>query len=495
MESSLTQRFKYLKIPAASDYAMIFTTLGIALCCFFFGERITIGDGFGWDGQFSRTMVKDFFNQLVNVGVNDHRFQRILPCAIIHYSLRALSIPLTDYWIIKAFGIFNIMLLIFISYIWSLIADHLKISLKGKWLGFTAFFLNFAVLKWAFYNPTLTDISGYAIGITMLLLFLKNKLTGLYIVTVLGAFTWPIALFIGSLLLFFPKDDINPAPVRFHFNIILAALSAFIVFAGIKYALFHGYVIGFGVTKPVLPVINLSIACSLLYIFFGLKNILNNKSFFDLRFLIGKIHFKRQVIVVITFIAIKAIIFFGSHDHVGLGITKVFGKTMLLCIAQPFIFFISHILFYGPIIILALFMWKSVCRLIQNHGLGLTLCVILSFVLSLNSESRVHIFSYPLIVPFIIKAVDSLKWKKSCYWFMAVLSIILSKAWLIINTQPLNMNVPAEQFREFPFQFYFMNHGPWMSNIMYIVQGSVVLLCGAIIYFFLFHRSNVKNYA
>ena len=35
---------------------------------------------------------------------------------------------------------------------------------------------------------------------------------------------------------------------------------------------------------------------------------------------------------------------------------------------------------------------------------------------------------------------------------------------------------------QFPFQYFFMNHGPWMSNQMYIVQGIFVLATGIILF-------------
>jgi len=46
------------------------------------------------------------------------------------------------------------------------------------------------------------------------------------------------------------------------------------------------------------------------------------------------------------------------------------------------------VVYFGPIILLAMFLWKPVCRLIHQDGIGLTLCAFVLLGQSLCSESR-----------------------------------------------------------------------------------------------------------
>jgi len=79
-----------------------------------------------------------------------------------------------------------IILLTLLAYVWCLIARELDIGMRGKWLGFVALFVNFAVLKQAGYYPVLTDVPAYALGALTLLFYLKRSTIGL---AILGSLT------------------------------------------------------------------------------------------------------------------------------------------------------------------------------------------------------------------------------------------------------------------------------------------------------------------
>jgi hypothetical protein len=48
----------------------------------------------------------------------------------------------------------------------------------------------------------------------------------------------------------------------------------------------------------------------------------------------------------------------------------------------------------------------------------------------------------------------------------------MSKFWLRINTGPLEGLSP----QEFPLQYYFLNHGPWMTDSTFLLQAALVSL-------------------
>jgi hypothetical protein len=144
---------------------------------------------------------------------------------------------------------------------------------------------------------------------------------------------------------------------------------------------------------------------------------------------------------------------------------------------KPGVFFIAHVVYFGPIVLLAAFLWKPLCRLIRSDGVGLTLCALVLFAESVCSESRGMINLFPILVAYTAKLTDSLSWRTSDYVGFGLLSLAFSKVWLVINTEPFG---PSSL--QFPNQKLQMNHGPWMSNSMYLVQGACVIACAIVFY-------------
>lgn len=452
-----------------------------------FAEKIPVNGGFGWDGQLYGRWAKDFYQEVIIKGVGLYHIQRILPSAVVHYGLRLFRIPLEDQNIIIGFGVLNLLLLTIAAYVWGLVAGELRIGEKGKWLGFAAMFVNFATLKMAFYSPVLTDTSAFALGMLMLYFFLKENSLGVLIVSILGAFTWPSMIYFGLALFVFPRRNNDAVPARFNLNIVAAFFAALVILAGIIY--FH-FIKNLrpstfeSKSMPVESVILLSVASTTLYVFFAAKPLTDYDGLYDITRVVRSLRRKNVLIAIAVLLAIRMIItILGTGEP---GPTRLFFVTTLLeSVTKPLIFVIAHTVYYGPPLILTYFLWKPICRLIHQHGMGLTVVMIVGVVLSINPESRRLINLLPFFVAFTVKAVESLRWNASRYWLMAGLSLLFSKIWLPINTRPLEGS-PLD----FPLQRYFMNHGPWMSNQMYLIQGSIVLLTAVVFYSLFFRTPN-----
>ena len=108
--------------------------------------------------------------------------------------------------------------------------------------------------------------------------------------------------------------------------------------------------------------------------------------------------------------------------------------------------------------------------------------------LSIGSESRQWTNFLPIFIAFTCKATDALSWKTSSYWFIGICSFLYSKVWLIIN--PLGPGTDHQNILLFPYQKYYMSHGPFMSNITYAVQAGVVLGTILLFYAVLFKRTS-----
>jgi hypothetical protein len=157
----------------------------------------------------------------------------------------------------------------------------------------------------------------------------------------------------------------------------------------------------------------------------------------------------------------------------------MFALTVLGTVAKPGIFFVAHVTFFGPVVLLAAFLWRPVCRLVNEHGTGLTLAVLGGFVLSLNGQSRYFTNLFPFLVPFVVKAVEPLGWRPAHHVLFAALALLSSKVWMTFNCGPFH-----GRLFEFPDQYLFMSIGQWMSDTTYVIQGAAILAGGAVLWAF-----------
>src|SRR5262249_52929337 len=133
----------------------------------------------------------------------------------------------------------------------------------------------------------------------------------------------------------------------------------------------------------------------------------------------------------------------------------------------PGVFMVTEIAFYGPVMLLAAFFWKPACQAMRQGGPAVPLLLLVGFVVSLHSRWRFCLSLYPMLVAFVVKAVEGHDWGRRQLVVFGALSLLVSKVWFTINTGPF-----TGRLHEFPDQGMFMNHGPWISPTMYAVQGA-----------------------
>ncbi|MBN2301296.1 MAG: hypothetical protein JXN60_02140 [Lentisphaerae bacterium] len=412
--------------------------------------------------------------------------------------MMGLRIPFANWNIVFSFQIYHLALLLIGVYLWNKIADELLLSLRGRWLGFCGLFVNFAMLKWVFYYPVLTDLTSYVLGLFLVYFFLKRNQIGILMILILGFFTWPNFFEIGVVLLIFPKSALSLKAARFKLNTLLAIAASACVLVGSLY-IFYSWENPWGNSVPIeTSVIPLSIVLMATFTFYVVKALSNAQELYTIKSLVTRLDFKWSTLGVLTFLGLQLLLFLYARQ---LGdITKqaryntvlqAFVRNLLfLGNKQPFIFFIAHVLFFGPIILLAFLFWKRCCHVIHAHGPGLTLFVALGLLLSLNAESRTLVNLFPFFAVFTVKALEQFQWKSSYYLFIAFVSFIFSKVWLLINAAPTpDPNAGVAAYLEFPWQKLFMNSGYLVSGLSYITQGSAVLLTGIVFYFMFVHIS------
>jgi len=482
---------------------MMLIMLGFGAASLRWQETLPVGDGFGWDGVNYAAWAKDF-NKCVFVDhVEDFYVQRVLPSAIVHYGTRAVLWPFYSHDqsfrflnesknLLLAFGIYNLVLLLLAVYVWGLIADHLEFSERRKWFGFCFLFVNYATLKLNFYTPVATDTTAFLLGLLMFYFFLAGKPMGLFAVMIVGSFTWPTLPFTAWLLLVLPRPSeplpegaLQSTPGLRRFALFLSLFGCALV-AGIYAYLSRDILRGWtqaGMVRINFGLLYSSMAAVLVYIFWGFRPVFVDKRLFDVRHILGEIRWR--------WVAAGALVILGSrlvvHQLAGPVPSQWTFKDFLIYIfasalTEPFIFVVGHVVYYGPVILLLMMFWKPFCETIKPYGVGFRLFVAMNLLLSLCPQSR---YQVPVVGAFVIILVKVLDEEWLSRWSLStwlLLSLFYSKVWYTFNTSPMNPDGTMAVFQTFPLQHFFMNSGPWMSHSMYLVQGSVVLVTGAVLF-------------
>jgi hypothetical protein len=473
---------KRIKLIAKHDFLILLIVFIFGLCNFFWGEVIPANGGLGYDGTTYASIVKNFPMAVFEKGLDAYRVGRILPSGIVWSGLSVLQKPLTNYKILTAYRLYNLGLIVLASLAYVLIARELKFNIRTRWLGFIGLFLNVAVAKHFFYYPVATDQTAFVLGLLLLYFFLKNNKIGLLITTILGSFTWPLMMYYGVFLYIFPKKAIEKekagARLILPFSILFVCglLILFIKVYNDEKTI--GLLEAVGAAQVVDSVIYLSMLTVLAYIFYGLKIALDNIGFPSFQSILKSTSASRFVVGLLVLILVTSIVSLLTDDPGVLSIQWFLEGIALNSIVRPFGSLVANVIYYGPVLLLTLFLWKPFIQIVRQHGLGLSFFIVGNFFLSINAESRMLMPTLPFFVVFTALATQELKWKASIYWFLGIVSFLFSKIWLLMNTTEPMTGVPLQ----FPLQYIFMNHGPWMSNQMYVIQGIFVLVTGVIVF-------------
>jgi hypothetical protein len=496
----------------------------------FLSEKIFYNNGLGFDGKIYGALAQNFYPYVSLHKIPIYYIGRLFPSFIVNTALRAFGLSLTVPNIIRGFEYYNFVLLLLCTIIFILISKELKFSRNAIWIAFLGLFFNFAIAKFVFYYPVLTDMTAYTLSFLLFYSFLKNKPLIILLLTFIGAFTWPTSIYIGLLLYIFPYKSIKYEPLlhktKFEQNlthrnfdigkifhlprkiierasqkininqkinrklafIIPLSFSAFILTLLIYMHFILDYTPNLNFKKPIERLIILSILMTISYIFISLKSILNNKCLYRIQLFLEQINYKRIIISLLFFIFIKLIInYLGiPNEEWGVNHDTFILRLLYKSTSKPLIFLISHIVYYGPITILILLFWQSIIKHIWDYGYGIFILFFAMIILSITSESRQLINFYPFFIFVLVKPLGKLKYNLVHWVILFSFSFLYSKIWYPINQR-------GETGEYLPLgQNYFMNFGPWMSDKMYYIQGTVVLLTG-ILFYYIFKKSKADE--
>jgi hypothetical protein len=463
--------------------------LTVALGCYlivyyFVGERVPYDGGLGFDGHFYGTLARDVPGVLVQ-RIPEYYLDRILPSVIVWLSAKTLGLSLigTDQ-VVSAFHIYDSVLLVAASFAWVRLSRTLKLSAEVATLGWACLFLNWSVLKQYLYFPVQTDTTALALGVCAALCAIERRYFLLAIVAVVASFAFKIVMPMVALLIVFSAPANKGAPSRFEvwLGVAAAALVCTIV---LDITLWERFSLRAGAAQVNLTALPLSILILAIYVY----HVGRNTPIFrilaacrigrlgEIGFYFGLWGFRAAVLTVMFRL-------YANDTSVLDGGTFVMGS-FALSVAKPGIFLVAYVVTFGPAFILVLGHLRRVMEAAAAHSAGAALFVIVTLAMAIG-ETRTMTFAYPLLVTFLCVALQDIQVRLGFALAFVAISLLLSRFYLPLNALGMGTLGPGPltdigALLEFPWQWFFMNNGPYMAWTGYAVNLALVTVTGAIL--------------
>lgn len=461
------------RIDAAVMTALV-TVFGAAYIAL--GERIGVNGGQGWDGMAYTAWARDWWRTVVDEGLTRYHSQRVLPSAIVHYALRALDIKATVPHIITAFSVLNTVVLAASALLWASTAHALRLSRASVWLGFVALFVSHANLKHALYYPTLTDPTAFLLGMLLAWGYVTERPVAIWLASLAGVMTWPALPMVGIALLVFPRrtealpDDERWPRVR---RIVSAAavIVPTVIFCVTAAKYLRRPVPGVGDEKFAAWVLRdwLPVSYALLAAFLvgGWYVLAADRRLWRIDAYLRRLPLRRTIIATVGIAVLVAArawwIQTIGRKGAGPSTEQFICEHTLAAIRGPLWGPVHHVVYVGPIIVVAAVAWRRIAALANTWGPVCVLALALAIAFAAGSQSRQWLHLVPLLVTVTVAATDEM-WTRGRVVAFAAVALAWSKVWLTIGYDT------HEHWHQFPNQRFFMHYGPYASDTMYVVH-------------------------
>jgi hypothetical protein len=448
----------------------------------FWGEKLPINGGFGWDGIIYGGVAQDLnFRAL-----SDFYFQRTLPSVLVHAALTVLRQPYDNQHVVLGFGLLDLGMMLLSCILYREIADELCLTQRGFWFGFAAIFVNVTNFKLIWYFDVGTDPTAEALALAMLLFFLRGQEFRLFLASLLGAFTWPTLIYAGIFLLVFPRSPVKEEKADRLKWVCLVLAAAICTGAILRYYVHH-LSVSPGLAQPIRWALPFSIFFAGLYFYLGSSILLHQMSLWAC--LKQAVSWRIALVILLWAGTWIPTYLCANHSIESVTAQSTIRDIILRSTARPAVFLVSHPVCLGPAFLMFFFCWKNFARIIHRYGAGLIAVILMGVFVSLTPESHQNGPIYVLAAPFLGILVDELNLPSRFYWLFGVLALVSTKVWM-------RMHLPAYdngQYLRFPMQNLYMNTGIWMNNLMWMVQGVIVLAGAAALYPFVRRALNERD--
>ena len=455
--------------------------VGVGAAQILYGELFA-GHGIGkGDPRFYTWMAQDFRGVVLGGKLDSYRLQRVLPPALVSATLSVLGLPKRDDVVMRAFSIYNLLLLVATGLLWNGIARSLAISLAGRWLGFLLLFGNFACSRVPFYNPIWTDTTALALGALLLFGFVRSNGVLVLFGVIASALTWPALPGLGALFFAFPRAPLPVERGMTRRGWSAAALIAAAYCAELAWAL-HSVDLKSPLVRPPgglgevslhtswLPV---SVAVVLVYLLGAFAPLLEPASLYRIEEHSRSLRLRRWL--PLGLVAAGVLGFVRAYSSGAPAVTSslaIAEKIVAEAVLRPGQSLVAHAVYLGILPVLLIVFWDRACRAAHRLGFAMTLFTASTVALALSCESRLLMHALVPLVLLAVLALEDLRLPSWAPWVLTGIAFTGSKVWFGINHEGFMSRDPVFSY---PAQYWWMNIGPWMADEMWALQGSLAL--------------------
>ena len=453
------------------------------------GERTPFNSGLGWDGKNYAFLTADFERMALAKEIDSYQYKRILTPLVIFYAAKLFHIELSIDTIPYVFRVFNLLLIGCVVWLFFKLCSHFNFKPYTEIIGFTALFFNYFILKNTPYYPVLTDISGFWIGMIICYLFLKQQKVALFFSVLLSHFTFPLLLLTSiPLIANIRNNNLLISLQSTSLFRVITVLSLLTMLSLIALILFQPTLLD---PKYTMTIHQYALPLSILWVLFYQWKLL--MSFQQPGFMEGTIEWKKSLVLTIGIVGFILLVNYGIAQ-ISIPENRFTPQVFLFNIIQqsisyPFVSIVAHSIYFGPAIMLMLLYFKPIIQSIKQQGDSAVVYFIVITLFCLGSESRQFVPYYPFLVVMLMLAINSFSFTRRQVILFVILSILFSKCWFPINVPGI---FESYDFGNFPDQRYFMNHGPFMSKLSYLINLGIALIMGGCIYL-VFRKTELSN--
>jgi hypothetical protein len=493
-----TEMFKFLKNNLGTDLILrntiVVSIIGILFFNIFFGEKIPVNNGKGWDGNYYYELshelsVQQFFDGKT---IGDYYIHRIAPWLFINVIEKFVCFffvqsdcLVTTYQIAEIVLFLNLVIAVFLII---RIAHILNFRSVQTTLSIVLLLCNASILKISGYYIFLTEYYALTLMLCSIYFYLKKSIIALSLCTLVLNFTWPV-LFFNYIMIYKLMIKQNSIPLHYKPSFFGETIRIFSIFL-MKYRLLISVFCG-------ISFIILSIKASLIirhnpiavgfydnimrfdnigYIFGLLVNVISYFSivlffiYFGISFLWRKNKLKSS-----WFYSLR-IIFLLTGILCLNCITSIFSNADVPNPSSPIFFLIYRILrisslpwdvlictsmYFGIFIYILILKRNQVYIFLMNQSWINIMAVSLSAIFMLNGEARMNIVIFPIVIFCLIRLIGNDPFIRRNIIYISIVALLLSRFYLPFGAFLDGQNFTNFEF--FPNQDYFMYFSPWLS--------------------------------
>ncbi|MCS6796686.1 MAG: hypothetical protein NZ516_12085 [Raineya sp.] len=466
-------------------------------------DRITIGNGLGFDGQTYGYYVKENISK----NINAYYAHRILPSLVIKYFFQIFHIIPSDKNIVEAFNVLNLILLFSSIILVFKTCMFLQMQLEQLYFTFTLVFFNYFTLKMTPFYPVLTDYFAFFLSTLIIYAYVSNNIILGIIGVIAGFFTFPTLAPVSFVLWFIgkrEKESNNKVLIIFSnwiknekiifFSIFLFVLIYFgIVFFYVLFKEIKGDEPFFSNMEPLNKSYAIFTAIVTAFLLFFAVYYLFKYIDFDRIIRILKINFVISLVTIILIIVMEiflTIFVINKQLKSPTDLRNFMAVVIVQSFQKPFLSVISHVWNWGLVVVLGIIYYKKNLQRALNLGLGFLFVISIHIpLLLLISETRLLIVLLPMLAILISLNIDKhiLKNKK----FLAVhtlICLVFSRFWITFDDLMTTYSNLHTRFDS----WYFNMGGPWTTEKGYLTIMPIALLL-FVIYWFLIKKVFSKN--